>query len=158
MRRKDREVTNLAEIRAFLQEALILHIAFQDTPYPYIVPLHYGFEEHDGKFTFYMHGAKEGRKLELCRKNPHICLEIDHDGGLLSGGDKACAYSAFYMSLIGTGKIRVVEDLDEKKKGLSLLMKTQTGRDFVLTDAMVNAVAVFAVTLEAYTVKSHKKA
>ena len=44
---------------------------------PYIVPLNYGYEYADGELTFYFHSAKEGRKLEILKKNPTVCLELD---------------------------------------------------------------------------------
>lgn len=31
----------------------------------------------DGKLTFYVHGAKEGHKLDCLRKNDHVFVEID---------------------------------------------------------------------------------
>ena len=36
-------------------------IGFFDGDEVYIVPLSFGFEEKEGRYTFYMHGAKAGR-------------------------------------------------------------------------------------------------
>jgi nitroimidazol reductase NimA-like FMN-containing flavoprotein (pyridoxamine 5'-phosphate oxidase superfamily) len=38
----------------------------------YVVPVTYAF---DGKFI-YAH-SKEGRKIQLMRKNPHVCFQVD---------------------------------------------------------------------------------
>ena len=59
MRRKDREITDLSEIREILEEGKVLRLALSIYDRPYIVPLFYGFEEKDGNFVFYMHSAKE---------------------------------------------------------------------------------------------------
>ena len=65
MRRKDREVTNIIEILQIIEKAKVLHLALFDADYPYIVPLHYGYEYTEGILIFYMHCAKEGYKLDL---------------------------------------------------------------------------------------------
>ena len=44
-------------------------------------------------------------------------------------------------------------DLEEKKKGLSVLMKTQTGKDFTFDDRMVSIVSVIRVEVLDYTAK-----
>ena len=48
MRRKDREVTNIIEILQIIEKAKVLHLALFDADYPYIVPLHYGYEYTEG--------------------------------------------------------------------------------------------------------------
>ena len=72
MRRKDREVTNIIEILQIIEKAKVLHLALFDADYPYIVPLHYGYEYKEGILIFYMHCAKEGHKLDLIRSNPNV--------------------------------------------------------------------------------------
>ena len=37
-----------------------------------------------------MHCAKEGHKLDLIRSNPNVCIEVESDVELISGGDVAC--------------------------------------------------------------------
>ena len=54
MRRKDREVTNIIEILQIIEKAKVLHLALFDADYPYIVPLHYGYEYTEGILIFYM--------------------------------------------------------------------------------------------------------
>ena len=44
MRRKDREVTDTGEILKTVDKAKILHLGLFDGAYPYVVPLHYGYE------------------------------------------------------------------------------------------------------------------
>ena len=92
MRRKDREVTNIIEILQIIEKAKVLHLALFDADYPYIVPLHYGYEYTEGILIFYMHCAKEGHKLDLIRSNPNVCIEVESDVELISGGDVACKY------------------------------------------------------------------
>ena len=157
MRRKDREVTEIAEILRIVDSAKILHLSLFDGEYPYIVPLHYGYEYSGNTLAFYMHGAKESRKLDLIRSNPHVCIELECDVELVSGGENPCKYGSAYASVIGRGIAEIVEDDQEKVKGLELLMKNQTGRTFGIDPRMAASVAVLKVSLSGFTAKSRPK-
>lgn len=83
MRRKDREITDICAILELVSECKVCRLAMTDGGIPYIVPLNYGYEYADGALTFYFHSAKEGRKLEILKKNPAVCLELDGRASLL---------------------------------------------------------------------------
>ena len=138
MRRKDREVTNIIEILQIIEKAKVLHLALFDADYPYIVQLHYGYEYTEGILIFYMHCAKEGHKLDLIRSNPNVCIEVESDVELISGGDVACKYGASFASVSGRGRAELTEDVQEKIRGLSLFMKNQTGREFNINEEMAS--------------------
>ena len=59
MRRKDREITDRAEIEAILNEAMVCRIGLADDGEPYVVPVSFGYE--DG--SVYIHSAPEGKKI-----------------------------------------------------------------------------------------------
>ena len=86
MRRKDREITDPGEIRAIVERAKVLHLGLNGEERPYVVPLHYGVEWEEGLPVFYVHGAKEGRKLALLRRDGRVFVEIDAAGARVSGG------------------------------------------------------------------------
>lgn len=48
----------------------------------------------------------------------------------------------------------VMEDVEEKKKALTILMKTQTGKDFTFDDRMVSIVSVMKIQAGSYTAKN----
>lgn len=150
--RREREVTDLQEIIGILDRAKIVHIGMIDGDMPYVVPMNYGYVMEDGVLTLYVHGAKAGRKLDVVRSNPNVFVEIDTDIVPFEG-KMACQYGISYSSVMGEGKAEVVEDVEEKKRGLAVLMKTQTEKDFEFTDAMVNVVAVIKITVREYTAK-----
>ena len=158
MRRKDREVTNIIEILQIIEKAKVLHLALVDADYPYIVPLHYGYEYTEGILIFYMHCAKEGHKLDLIRSNPNVCIEVESDVELISGGDVACKYGASFASVIGHGRAELTEDVQENIRGLSLFMKNQTGREFNINEEMASTVEVIKVVISEFTAKSRPKA
>ena len=108
MRRSDREVTEIDQVMEIMDQAKILHLGMFAEGYPYIVPLHYGYEYENGVLTFYLHSARKGRKLDLLRANPHVCVELEANVELVSGHDIPCRYGAAFSSVIGTGKAEIV--------------------------------------------------
>lgn len=153
MRRKDREVTDLAEIRKILDKARVLHLGLFDENCPYIVPLHYGYEmDEEGHLVFYMHGASAGHKVDLVKADGRAFVEIDTDEVLLPS-DIACDNGATFSSVMARGHVVLLEDPAEKAAGLNCLMKEQTGREFEISEKMVAAVSVFKFTADAYTAK-----
>ena len=157
MRRADREVTEIGEILQITEKAKILHLGLFDEAYPYIVPLHYGYEFRDDALVFYLHCAKEGHKLDLIRKNPLVCIELECDIELISGDAVPCSYGSTYASLIGRGRAEILTEEQKKIKGLKLLMLNQTGREFEIDGKMASSVDVIAVTVSEYTAKARKK-
>ena len=67
MRRRDREVTDSNEIIHILDTGKVLHLGLVDQGKPYIVPMNYGYILEGNKLVFYLHGALEGRKLDIIR-------------------------------------------------------------------------------------------
>jgi len=155
MRRIDREVTDINEILKIVDKAKILHLGLFDTEYPYIVPLHYGYEYKDGNLIFYMHVAKEGYKLDLIRRNQNVCVELECDIELIPGDDIPCKYGSTFASVIGRGYAEILKDEQEKIDGLKLLMMNQTGREFEIDERMASTVEILKVTVHSFTAKSN---
>ena len=127
MRRADREITDKNAIEGFIAKEKIMRIGFSDNGEVYIVPVNYGYSADNGEYTFYFHGAAEGRKYELSRSAPTVGFEIDGRYELI-GADTGCGHSARFMSVIGTGKLSVVSSSEEKLTALNCIMKQATGR------------------------------
>ena len=136
MTRREREVTDINEIIRILDKAKVLHLGLVDGDEAYVVPMNYGYTMDNGRLTVYLHGARRGRKLDLIRANPKVFFEMDCDITPFEG-EIACKYGITYSSIMGKGIAEIVEDVEEKKKALSVLMKTQTGKDFEFEEKMV---------------------
>lgn len=156
MRRSDREVTDINSILEIVGRAKILHLGLFDKGFPYIVPMHFGYEFSEGRFVFFLHSAKEGHKLDLIKDNPNVCIEMECDVTLISGGEVPCKYGSEYASVIGRGQAELVEDEEEKIKGLKLLMKNQTDRCFEIDGKMAEAVAVIKVVISDLSAKARR--
>ena len=143
MRRSDREITDDKTINQFIDKEKVIRIAFYDNGDIYIVPVNYGHCFEEGKHVFYFHGAKAGRKYELALKTPLVGFEIDGKIEILSA-DIACDYSAKFQSVIGSGKLSMVENETEKVNGLNTLMKHISGKSsWEYKPQMLEGVAVF---------------
>ena len=150
--RREREVTDPAKILEILDRSKIVHVGMVDGDEPYVIPMNYGYTMEEGKLTVYLHGALWGRKLDLIRANPNVFISMECDVQPCEG-DIACRYGISYASLLGRGTAVIVEDAEEKKAGLSLLMKTQTGQDFSFSDKMTTMVSVIRIDVASYTAK-----
>lgn len=150
--RREREITDLEEIIKILEKENIIHIGLVDGDEPYVVPMNYGFTMEDSKLTLYLHGATEGKKLDLMRANPKVFFSIESDITAFSG-NVACQYGTAYSSIMGKGTAEILENPEDKMKGLSIFMKSQTGLDFEFNERMVSAVAVIKIDVSSYTAK-----
>ena len=154
MRRNDREITDKTLIEQFIAEEQIIRIAFYDNGDLYIVPLNYGYTYENEKYVFYFHGAKAGRKYELSKASPNVGFEIDGAYELLEA-DAACDYSAKFQSVIGTGRLSIIEDDEEKIKGLNTLMNHISGKsEWNYSKEMIDAVVVFRLEVEKLSCKA----
>lgn len=154
MRRNDREIKDKALIEQFITKEQIIRIAFYDNGDLYIVPLNFGFIYENDKYVFYFHGAKAGRKFELSKSSPMVGFEIDGEYELLQA-DVACDYSAKFQSVIGTGRLSIIEDYEEKIKGLNALMNHISGKsEWDYSKDMVDAVAVFRLEVDKLSCKA----
>ena len=152
MTRRELEITDPGAMTEILKKCGFLHLGLVDGGMPYIVPMNYGFTMENGKLTLYLHCAKEGYKLDVIRKNPVCCFEMEC-GVQPFSGKVACQFGMSYSSMMGRGTAVIVEDPSEKIRAMKLLMKTQTGQDFEFTERLVSAVSVIRVDVSEYTAK-----
>lgn len=129
MRRKDRQVCDPAQIAAMLDQSEVGRFALCDGAEPYVVPMNFCWQVQGEDLVIYTHCAASGRKLDILAKNANVCFECDHYEGLKGEGEVACAYSARFWSVIAKGVMTPVNEVEERKAALELLMKKMTGRD-----------------------------
>ena len=152
MTKRERQITDINRIRAILDTASVLHLGLAVDNEPYVVPMNYGYTMEGDKLTIYLHGATRGKKLDMIRANPRVFFEMDCDRVPFEG-EKPCQYGMVYSSVMGRGTARIVEDMEEKKRAMTILMKTQTGKDFTFDDKLVGMVAVIRIDVAEYTAK-----
>ena len=152
MTKRELQITDENQIRAILDEAKVLHLGLCVDNEPYVVPMNYGYTMEEGRLTFYLHGALRGKKLDMIRANNRVFVELDCNRVPFEG-DKPCQYGLGYSSVMGRGTATVVDDVEEKMKALTVLMKTQTGNDFTFNEQLVSIVSVIRIDVAEFTAK-----
>lgn len=150
MRRKDREITDPGEMAAILESAPVCRLAMADGDKPYVIPLCFGF---DGK-TIYIHSAREGKKIDILRKNPRCCLEVDSTEGPLPD-DNPCSWEMQYQSVICTGTARFVDEPGEKSRALTCILAHYGGTEHVFSEKELDRVCVIRIDIGEMTGKKH---
>ena len=153
MRRKDREVTDPEQIRRILDGCKTCHLAMVDNGLPYLVPLSYAYTMEEGTITLFFHSAKEGRKIGILRDNEAVCFEMCIEGEPIRPSGAPCDSGYYFSSIIGFGRAMFVDDADEKRAALSLLMKHQESIDVSFTPEQAESVCVFKVVSDDFTGK-----
>ena len=152
MTKRERQITDEKKIKDILDKGKVLHLGLAVDNEPYVVPMNYGYTKENGKLVMYLHSAVRGKKLDMIRANPKVFFEIDCDL-LPFESELPCQYGLSYSSVMGKGTARIVEDVEEKKQAMTILMKTQTGKDFSFNERLVSMVAVIRVDVSEYTAK-----
>lgn len=156
MRRKEREVTDIGRIREIISACTCCRLGLNDDGRVYIVPLNFGWREKDGSLTLYFHGAKEGRKIGLIKKTGYAAFEMDGECQI-KGGDTPCSYTAMYQSVMGEGRIEIIEDRAEKRDALDRIMLHNTGREgWEYPDEMLDATCVYKLEADNFSCKVHE--
>jgi uncharacterized protein len=148
MRRKDKEITDRAEIEAILREAQVCRIALAENNQPYIVPVCFGYEPG----ALYIHSSPEGKKIAMIRANPRVCFELDFCDGIVKA-ERACSFGMRYRSVIGFGRASILTAPAEKKHGLACIMRQYKGGMQEFSDEDVKHVAVIRISIESMTGK-----
>jgi len=148
MRKKEREIIDPGEIESIIRKAQVCRVAMADGNEPYIVPVCFGYE----KGALYVHGALAGRKIDVLKKNNGVCFEMDADVEI-RGAEKACKFSLKYRSVIGTGKVRFLEDDKEKTRALDVIMKHYSDRNFTFSKPDLDSVLVWKIEIDSLSGK-----
>jgi len=154
MRRQDREITDNGEKINIIKKCKVCRVGLSDNNVPYIVPLNYGYTFENETLLLFFHSALEGKKLDILKNNNTACFEVDCDTALVEG-EAACNYGYAFKSVIGFGKISILENHDEKIFGLNIIMKHQTDKEtvFEFTQEQVQRVCVYTMVVESFTGK-----
>ena len=147
-------MTDIQEKMDVVETCRVCRIGLSDNGIPYVVPLNYGYSFENDVLTLFFHSALEGRKMEIIRRNNQVCFEMDCDTKMIEA-DSPCKHGYEFRSVIGFGKIIVLDSPDEKTEGLNLIMRHQTGKDTVydFPAKQIEKVCVYKLVTETLTGK-----
>ena len=156
MRRKDRQVLDWDKMLSILDSCDCFRLGLLDDDEVYIVPLNFGYRAQNGSLEIFFHCAREGRKLDLIRKNEKVSFEMD-TAHFPVKGDAPCSYSFLYQSIIGTGRAFFVEDVEEKLYALDRILSHYGGSGASLTESQAKSVEVIKIEVADWSCKEHMK-
>lgn len=162
MRRREFEVTRAEDLDDVFQSVEWGTLAMVTAEGGLVqVPLNFArLGEH-----LYFHGAPAGEKVTVAKQRPVASFLVVDPHALLPstffGPDNACPATQFFKSVLVKGRVRVVEEMEEKACALQALMEKlqpQGGYDPIAADnprytAALKGVAVLALSMETVTGK-----
>jgi len=117
LRKQMMECKDEGRISSFLSTAQTGYLGLTDGNEPYVVP--FNFVWWNG--AIYIHGAEEGRKMDILKKNSHVCFTVSENFGTMVHQIPAKTDTG-YMSVMLFGKAEIVTDLDEATHAMQQLI------------------------------------
>lgn len=115
MHKKEREITDRKVLFEVLKQGKFAVISLCRRDEPYIVSMNYGYDE--SRTALYFHSALKGLKLDFLSQNPRVCATVIEDHGY-----KMDECSHAFRSVVFWGRMTAVQDLEEKKYGMDVLL------------------------------------
>jgi nitroimidazol reductase NimA-like FMN-containing flavoprotein (pyridoxamine 5'-phosphate oxidase superfamily) len=149
MRRKEREITEKSMLEEIIHRAQVCRLAMSVDDRPYVIPLCFGYK--DG--NLYFHCAREGMKLDMVRKNNNVCFECDVDHELVVS-ESPCEWGIKGRSVVGFGKISLIEEPEAKRDALDVIMEHYGGKGpFLYKEKGFEKALIMKVKIERMTGK-----
>ena len=120
IRRKDREITDHAELRQVLKKTKYVTIAFCKDNEPYLVALSHGYDQE--RNCLYFHCAPEGKKLVYAKVNNRVWGEAILDYEVTDD----CDYT--FTSVHFSGILFLISEFEEKKRALETLIRQTSSK------------------------------
>ena len=157
MRLKKRQVAERERLEEILKVCQVVRIAYKDQEGLGLVPMNFGcrWTEEYG-LQLYLHSAKSGRKVQAFASSPQIAFEMDCEHQLLKDS-YSCDYSFAYASITGVGRISLVEEEEEKRLGLELIIRhLEPEAEPIMRPEAVQAVNVYRIDADYFTGKERR--
>ena len=148
MRRTDKEITEQKAMDEIMKKAQVCRLGVSYESTVYIIPMSFGYVDR----VLYFHSGAEGLKLLILKENPKACFEVDIDTEVIPS-EHGCNWSMRYQSVIGFGEVEFIEDLEEKRKALQIIMQ-QYGEDLkMVEDVELSGITIFKLVVSSMTGK-----
>ena len=90
--------------------------------------------------------------MDLLAGNPKVAFAIETNVELKEA-PSSCKYSMLYKSVIGSGKACLLEDMDEKARGLDIVVKQYNAEPLEYTEKALRNLAVVKIEIEEISYK-----
>ena len=148
MRRKDLEIRDRDILNGMLDLAEILHLAIKNEPYPYIVPLNFGYEWEGDTLVFYFRCAKKGLKLDLLRRDGRVT--VNAAAFISYAGRKYRGHYHDYRSVTASGVAEEIMPDDERLLHAHELLMAHNRREMQPEDyPAMNSISIWQIRCRA---------
>ncbi len=146
-----KDITELDKLEEIIKKCKICRVGMVDGDDPYVLAMNFSYEDQ----TVWLHCAKEGKKVDILKRNNKVCLEFDADHKLFSRHEHvACSWRMAYRSVLIHGHAILIDDYDEKINGLKVFMKNYTDKDFEFSKPSVDNILIIKIPVESITGRS----
>jgi nitroimidazol reductase NimA-like FMN-containing flavoprotein (pyridoxamine 5'-phosphate oxidase superfamily) len=155
-RRHDRGFYDYATVHAVLDAAAMCHVSYVVDGNPYCTPTLFWREGN----RLYWHGSNSSRMLRNLSEGEPTCLTVTHLDSLVLA---RCGFnhSADYRSVMAFGHARIVEDPEEKRHALVMMVDRffpgRTAQLRASTQKEINATTVVMMEIERASAKIRAK-
>ncbi len=139
--RPNRELRSHEEINSILLNGKYVVISMCRENEPYIVTLSYGLDLTS--HTLFFHSSSKGLKLDFLATNKNVCATVIEDGGYIND---ECAHE--YRSVVFWGEMQIVQNLEEKKHGMSILLHHLEKKDTVIKEKLLKSDDYYSKKME----------
>lgn len=124
MRRTDREVKDINGVFDIVDRCSAVHLGMVNNGKPYVVALNFGYDREGDTLIMYLHCAMGGKKIEILRNKPDVYFQMDCVNEFIKGtSERPCSYCWRYDSVMGSGQVEFVDDIQEKTHALNRLIQ-----------------------------------
>lgn len=156
VRRTDHQVTETAQIKAWLRQGAYGVLATTHLDQPYATPVNYIYIEVDN--ALYFHGARVGRARANISLNPKVSFNVSQMGALVPG-EHISDFGVAYHSVTVFGNAARVDDPEKILSVLLALMRKYfpnhaPGEDYPLPEPdELQRTAVYRIEIEEWSAK-----
>jgi len=156
MRRKDREVAEISEIKEIIKNGQVVVLGLVDGETPYLVPLNYAFVDERGQASLYFHSALAGHKIDLIKENNKCSFVIYNDLGV-KATEQGRSATNYYECIMGDGTITELTDLTDKRAGAKRLLEKYGFPNLGVDDEALNKTFIAKIVINKMSGKKNKE-
>ncbi|MDA3954804.1 MAG: pyridoxamine 5'-phosphate oxidase family protein [Bacteroidales bacterium] len=146
-----KDIVELDKLEEIIGKCKICRVGMVDVDTPYVLAMNFGYDNQ----AIWLHCAKEGKKVDILKRNNKVCIEFDTDHKLFSRHEHvACSWRYAYRSVLIHGNALFVEDYNEKIKGLNIFMKNYSGKEFEYSKPSVDNIYLIKIPIDSITGRS----
>ncbi|MEP7320924.1 MAG: pyridoxamine 5'-phosphate oxidase family protein [Saprospiraceae bacterium] len=158
VRRKDRQITELSALKELLINSISCSIAIERGGYPLIHVAFFDYDEMNHEIIF--HFSKHGHAGLEITEGKKVCVSI-YKSGKLYTAPKAVDFGCEYQSIILYGKIRIIENEEERMSAMDSFFNkffNHIGKeDFEsFTPLQARPIHIAKIKIEKWLMKEHR--